>query len=422
MSNIMIIYPRPNEFKQPRFGFSYDMMTIATIFFNEGHRVILKDFSCQDFNDEVFLKEITRESINLILVEFDSFSLKRSENNIHGEELVKAIKGVDSGICVAAYGHYCCITKKDIYSADVTITENGCNAVLHAINRMGILEYNIPTIADYDETPFINRNLLHQIEYFKKNAKSTLMITAEGCENTCVFCQRKGWQNRYQAHSDKYVLDEFKLLREQGYSNVWIVDENFTFNLNRARRILNLLVENGITEGMNLFISSWANIDIEFLDIAKKANIKVISFGLESGNQDILDFYKKNIDLEKAKAMVQYANKIGIFTVGNFIIGAPMETRATIDETFLLIQECAFDQINIKTLDYMIGSELFDGVREKARDQTHLFACAENGLNVFELKKITDLKAEFVQKYYQENKKRIEHKIKKFGFPYVAFL
>lgn len=49
-------------------------------------------------------------------------------------------------------------------------------------------------------------------------------------------------------------------------------------------------------------------------------------------------------------SIIRYANSLGIFTVGNFIIGAPMESESTITETFDLIKECEFDQINIKTL------------------------------------------------------------------------
>lgn len=86
------------------------------------------------------------------------------------------------------------------------------------------------------------------------------------------------------------------------------------------------------------------------LDLAKQCNIKIISFGIESGNKEILRFYRKNINIDEVPSIIRYANSLGIFTVGNFIIGAPMESESTITETFDLIKECEFDQINIKTL------------------------------------------------------------------------
>lgn len=418
MSNIMIIYPRPDENKSPRFGFSYDMLTIATVLSNEGHRIIIKDFSCESFCRDIFSKEIMDNSIDLTIVEFDSFALKRSENYNHGLELVDIVKKVNGRIPVIAYGHYCCISQEDITMADITIKENGLNGIIDAIAKKESIQCELPPIIDLDSLPFINRTLLDQIEFYKQNRKSTLIRTAEGCENTCVFCQRKGWQKNIQTHSDQYVIDEFKLLKEQGFINIWITDENFTFNLARAKRLLKLFIADNVTEQMKISISSWSNIDKEFLELASKANVKAISMGIESGNQKILEFYKKNIDLAKTKSIVRYANELGIFTIGNFIIGAPMENYATIDETFTFIRECEFDQVNIKTLDYMMGSELYDSVRDIALGCSHIFACSENRINQFGLQEISDTKNKFLMEYNTEKKDRLEKKILTFGTPY----
>lgn len=418
MNNVMLIYPRPDIAKGPRFGFSYDLLTIATILCNEGYNIFLKDFSCEHFSADTFSAEIMGYKIDLVLIEFDSFALKRSENYAHGLMLVETIKRINKQVTVIAYGHHCCISQKDIPKTDCTIKENSFNAIFKAINKTYLTSKKIPYISDFDSLPVIRRNLLSQIEYYRQNSRSTLIQTAAGCENTCVFCQRKGWQKRYQAHSDKYVLDEFRLLQEQGYVNIWVIDENFTFNLNRAKRILQLLIQDKVTEKMKISISSWTNIDDEFLELAKLANIKAISFGVESGNQDILNFYRKNIDLEKTKTIVRHANGLGIFTIGNFILGAPMESYATIEETFRFIKECEFDQVNLKTLDYMMGSELYKSVESKAQGQSHLFACAENGINGFGLQEISDIKSRFLHGYYAEEKERLIHKIRKFGTPY----
>lgn len=418
MSNIMIIYPKPNECKNPRFGFSYDMLIIATVLDKEGNNVYLKDFSCEAYNLDSFCAEIIDKKISFVLIEFDSFALKRSENYIHGLELIHVIKKANEQVTVIAYGHYCYILKKDICGADITIKENSFNIIFDAINNTDKIVNKIPLVSDFDSLPKVNRALLKQIDYYEQNSKSTLVQTAVGCENSCIFCQRKGWQERFQTHSDQYVLDEFKLLQEHGFINIWITDENFTFNLSRAKRILQLLINNKVTDGMKISISSWSNIDIEFLNLAKQSNIKTISLGIESGNQDILNYYRKNIDLKKTKSVVRYANEIGIFTIGNFIIGAPLESYDTINDTFKFIRECEFDQVNIKTLDYMMGSELYTSVKDKAQGRTHLFACSENGTSIFSLKEISGIKNRFLKEYNVENKERMELKIMRSGTPY----
>jgi uncharacterized radical SAM superfamily protein len=418
MSNVMVIYPRPNEYKNPRFGFSYNWALIGTVLYNSGHKVILHDYSCEDFDKNAFVFQLIHEKTQLVLIEFDSFSLKRSENNCHGEVLVHSIKDNCPEIAVIAYGYHCCITGRDIPHADITIKQNNINLILSAIHR---LDKTCPLIQydSFDSFPFINRSLMYSIPYFSNNKNSTLIQTACGCENSCVFCQRKGWQSRYISHGLEYVLSEFEALKSQDFRNIWVIDENFTLRLARAKDILKKLIEHNTTINMKIAISSWANIDKEFLDFSSKANVKVISFGIETGNAEILKFYRKNIDLQYAKQMIQYANSIGIFTIGNFIIGAPMETAETISETFSFIRECSFDQINIKTLDYMIGSELYSSTDTNiTRGNTHIFACKELGLNNFTMEELRNIKNSFVHEYYKTRKQEIAKKIDKYGTPF----
>jgi uncharacterized radical SAM superfamily protein len=418
MSNVMVIYPKPNEYKRPRFGFSYNWAMIGTILDNSGRKIILHDYSCEDFDNDTFVSQLINEKTWLVIIEFDSFSLKRSENNCHGQILVHSIKNNCPKIAVIAYGHYCCITGRDIPRADITIKQNDINLILSAMYQ---LNQAVPLIQydGFDSFPFINRSLIHSIPYFRKNKKSTLVQTARGCENSCIFCQRKGWQGKYLSHGSEYVLSEFEALKSQDFRTIWVTDENFTFQLARAKDILKKLAEHNTTINMKIAISSWANIDKEFLELASKANLQIISFGIETGNTERLKFYRKNIDLQNAKQMIQYANNIGIFTIGNFIIGAPMETAETINETFSFIEECSFDQINIKTLDYMMGSELYSSADTNiTRGNTHVFACKELGLTNFTIDELKSIKKSFIQAYYKKRKQEIAKKVNKFGTPF----
>lgn len=298
-----------------------------------------------------------------------------------------------------------------------TIVDNVINNIIDCINQYE--EHNIvPHVKEYDEIPFIDRDMLLKISYYRKNKRNTLLQTAKGCENTCIFCQRKGWQSCYVTHSDDYVLNEIKDIKSKGYQNVWITDENFTFNLIRAKRLLKKILQSGLHDDLRFFISSWVNIDEEFLDLAKQCNIKIISFGIESGNKEILRFYRKNINIDEVPSIIRYANSLGIFTVGNFIIGAPMESESTITETFDLIKECEFDQINIKNLDYMIGSTLYEALDDKLKTDDHVFACLENGLNVFPLDEIKRIKDTFQSEYYNLHRSVIEKKIHLYGTPF----
>jgi len=215
-----------------------------------------------------------------------------------------------------------------------------------------------------------------------------------------------------------YVLGEFELLQQEQYKNIWINDENFTFNLPRAKSILNEIAQLELSRGMNLSLSSWTHIDEEFLEIAKAARVSILSFGVESAAPKILEFYKKKIDLEKFQRLIRFAHKIGLYTVGNYIIGAPMESEATINETFDYIMETPFDRVNIKTLDYMAGSEIFKDLPDSLQRERHVFACKENGLNLFPLAVLKEKTATFKKKFHHAREKQIQSKIKACGPPY----
>ena len=402
---ILLVYPAPDFQKNPRFGFSYEMLTVATIL-SQNHHVSIHDYSCEEYDSDAFLKELQTEYYDLVLVDCDSFALKRAQNIIHARIILRLSSLYSTTI---SYGNYCYIKKTDMEEADFTLKENNVNVLIHQINQLSV-----------GDLPYLRRELLFHLAFYRRNSKNTLLQTAKGCENSCIFCQRKGWQDRFVAHSDSYVLGEIKNLCCQGFQNVWVIDENFTFNLPRAKRLLKKILnfEKSEKRQLNLFISSWANIDFEFIDIAASANVRIISFGIESGDSDILKYYKKNINLDSIAQIIPYANSKGIFTVGNFIIGAPSETLDTIHKTFTLIRKCQFDQVNIKTLDYMIGSELYQSLSPSLKTADHVFACSENGLTSFSLDELIHLKSEFLKSYYMERKETIKNKIMRYGFPY----
>ena len=414
--NILLIYPRPDVIKNARFGFSYELLLLATIL-RRYHETELHDYSCEPYCEQVFKRMLSARNYDLILVECDSFALKRSQNTAHARQILSIAKQIH-GLVSIAFGYYCCIKGEDFPPADFTVKVNDLNLILDKINQFDA-NTSIKPVLNYDDLPRVDRSILLSIPYYRAHKTDTLIQTSKGCQNSCIFCQRKGWQSTYVAHSDEYTLKELCCLSDLGFNNVWVIDENFTFKLDRAKRLLTKYIELQLEHVPNLFISSWTNIDKEFIDLAAKSNIRIISFGIESGDADILKYYRKNIVLDEITQIVRYANDRGIFTVGNFILGAPMETQETIEKTFDLIRLCEFDQVNFKILDYMIGAELYDNLPERLKTSDHVFACAENGLCSFPLDVIAQKKNDFVLSYYAEHKNKLTQKIALHGYPYA---
>ena len=235
----MVVYPRPNETKHCRFGFSRQWALLGTIFNNIGQKVLLRDYSVDNFDQSQFILLLHRENVQLVLIEFDSFTIKRSENCKHANEIIRLVRTYCPYIKIVAYGHYCCITARDIPSADSTAHTDELNNILSAAHASLPKQFQRISFESCDDLPYIDRILLYeQVEFFQRHRRSTLVQTSYGCENTCTFCHRQSYRKKFIFHSDNYVFSEFEMLCSQEFANVWITDDNFAFNLPRAKRIL----------------------------------------------------------------------------------------------------------------------------------------------------------------------------------------
>ena len=456
MANILLVYPAPNEFKDRRFGFSLDLLYLSSLLKQSGHHIVnYLDYSIETFDLKKFFDCL--EKTDVVILEFDSFPLKRAINIHHGEKLVRdIISRFESGsnrkkkIILfgndVALGDYSLFkeggffrenrppippTKAFDFEFDFALTANyslNINIIVESLLTGDPLP-ELQPLNNLDQFPFPDRILLTPfaehggtIDQKPGLQKSTLIRTSTGCLNKCVFCQRKAWHKKYQTHSINYVLNEFSELKKHHYRNIWITDDNFTYDLERAKTLLKELANRDLTIDMKIALSSWTHIDEEFLEIAKKAHVSIISFGVETADPEIQRFYRKIISLTRLRELIHCADKIGIYTVGNFIIGAPMETETTIEKTFYYAVNTPFDQVNVKILDYMAGSELYEGLTpEKKNINRHIFACKDNGLNEFPLEELRAKIKAFLKKFRQTREGHLKEKINTFGSPYYLF-
>lgn len=434
MADILLIYPRPDEIKPRRFGFSLHLLYLAAILKRVNHHIVAYvDYSIQSYNDKDLDEKLDRSQ--LIIIEFDAFPLKRAVNIEHGETLIRYIKQRNPQKKIIAFGYDFSLFPRNQEGADLTLTSEPGENILEAVSgvmgeKTGPTEFIEKMSEDFDDLPFPDRSLLSSfaerggsVNSEPHLARSTLIETSRGCLNSCTFCQRKGWNpsSHRRAHSIDYTVREFSYLQQHRYKNIWVTDDNFTYDLKRAKQILMKLNDEHLTSEMKIALSSWTRIDREFLELARDSGVSIISFGVESADPAILDFYKKRVDLDEFKTLVTFADRIGLYTVGNFILGAPMETDETIGKTFKYIQDTPFDQVNIKILDYMAGSELYRNLPHHLKGvKRHLFACSENGLNNFSIDRLRQMIEGFGKFIWAIRNERFHRKISRFGPPYFT--
>ncbi len=423
---VLIVYPRPNIHKSARFGYSISARYISESLSNSNIENIVCDYSVDSYSDETIV-ELLRSATHLV-IEIDSFPLKRSENTNHALRIIDLSYKKFPHIIIIAYGKYCTLSQQPVPQADLTIFGEGelsIHEFVKASKKLLPKQFHcglirdldtLPTIVNFDQSGKIPPSTESGVS--RRFARSILLETSRGCPGSCSFCQRHGWIDGYRQFSTRRVLDDFTVITELGYQNVWVVDENFSASLSRAKDLLDQLASIN-SKKIKIALSSWVEIDEEFLELAKRAGVSIISFGIESANSHIQEFYNKTIDLQRTADLISYADRIGLYTVGNFIIGAPMESKETIEETLNYAINAAFDECNFKILDYMLGSDLFRALPNQMQSrQTHYFACKENDLGRFLLQELIDIAQMCLRSFNESRMSRLQRKIQKHGTPY----
>ena len=216
-----------------------------------------------------------------------------------------------------------------------------------------------------DSVPVVDRGLLNLENYqssFAAGKKITSLVTSRGCPYNCIFCAK--FESQFRAHSAEYVVKDIESALKLGIEEIFVVDDTFSLDLERAKEICRLIIEKKLN--FDWYINTRINsVDEELLVLLKKAGCRQINYGIESGSQKIIDALNKNIDLERAKEVIRATKKAGIQTLCYFMIGLPGETMKEIDETRKFIKEAAPDYVRFSVTTLEPSTKLYEMALKK---------------------------------------------------------
>lgn len=183
--------------------------------------------------------------------------------------------------------------------------------------------------------------------------------TARGCPYRCIFCQNPGG-TQYRYRSMESVMEEIDYdLRTYSIRQLVLTDETFTLNRKRTTRFCETMMERGFHRQVRWVCETRVDaVTRDLLQLLKDSGCEAISFGVEAGNQDVLDGIKKKTVKEEAIQAVRWCREVGIFTQTNFIIGHPYETQDTIKDTIQLALDLQGDSAGFSILVPFPGTEV----------------------------------------------------------------
>lgn len=192
-----------------------------------------------------------------------------------------------------------------------------------------------PYIPNLDDLPLPLHHLLPWDNYRLPLIKGpyTFVVPSRGCPAGCKYCiKHVSYNYSVRVRSAENIMAELWMLKKLGINNVMLYADLFTVNREQVMSICKAMIEEKID--MKWMCNSRVDyVDEEMLAMMGKAGCHMISWGIESGSEEILKRARKGASPDKAAQALRWSRKAGIKNFGYFIIGLPGETEETIKQT-----------------------------------------------------------------------------------------
>src|SRR3990170_2437118 len=200
-------------------------------------------------------------------------------------------------------------------------------------------------IQSLDDLPLPLHELLPLDKYRMPLIKGpfTFIVTSRGCPAGCTYCiKHVSYQYSARLRSPDLIMEELWQLKRLGINNIHMYADLFTVNRDQVIELCGRM----IAEKINIKWTCNSRVDYvdeEMLNLMGKAGNWLISWGIESGNEQILRHAHKGASPDKAERALIWAKKAGIKNWGYFIIGLPGETEGTIRQTIEFSKKLPLD-------------------------------------------------------------------------------
>jgi radical SAM superfamily enzyme YgiQ (UPF0313 family) len=217
-----------------------------------------------------------------------------------------------------------------------------------------------------DELPMPAWDLLPDFPHAYKPAiydfprgPAATIAASRGCPFHCKFCDTSTFGATVRYYSPQKVFEMMKYLHDTyGVRHIMFVDDLFLASRVRATELCNLLLENGL----EMTWTCTARVDTvrpDVLKLMKQAGCWEISFGLETGSDELLQKMEKSARVEKSEQAVKWTSEAGIRVKGLFMLGYPGENADTIRQTKAFLARIPMTIMNLTKFTPYPGSPIY---------------------------------------------------------------
>jgi radical SAM superfamily enzyme YgiQ (UPF0313 family) len=229
--------------------------------------------------------------------------------------------------------------------------------------------------ADYDGgfvTPdysLVNMQQFHGVKPIG-NPPGAAIMASKGCPGECTYCNTPIlWGKKITYRDPDDVIEEvLRLHTDYKVNEVFFQDDTFNINHAWAIEIFERIIKAGLPDKMLFRIACRCDeklVTKEFLDMAFKAGVWAIFYGVESGTQEMLDRMKKHITLDEIRRAFRMTKEAHIQRQASYIVGMPGETHRTAMQILKFNAELAPEMSGVCPACPFPGTELDKEVTAK---------------------------------------------------------
>lgn len=234
------------------------------------------------------------------------------------------------------------------------------NSVIHNSPAELISDINILPMPAYDKVDMkkyltISSSCIRLFLF-----RAAIVTTSRGCPYNCCYCNCNYVYGRKMRFRNKEnIQKEISVLKNKyGVEAIWFGDDTLTVNYEHLKMVCEIMKENKLMWGCQSRVDL---IDEKTVKLLKNSNCIQIDFGVESGNERILQtIIHKKITKEQIKFAYQLCEKYGLRTLTNLMIGLPTETLAEMKDTMDLAKELISDRYVLTIATPLPETELWD--------------------------------------------------------------
>lgn len=233
--------------------------------------------------------------------------------------------------------------------------ESHNNYFINDLDGLSLPAWNLFSLREYRTTELIaRRNPVGFLE------------TSRGCPYGCIYCSKKIFGRNFRAKSIKRVIDEMEYMLLCGFREIHLADDCFSFDIERAKGVCEEIIKKRMkfpwatTNGIRV-----DRVDRELLRLMKSAGCYRVCFGIESGDDDMLNLANKGQTCEDVRIAVKLAKQAGLETFGYFMVALPGETEVTMQRTIDFAKELDLDMAKVTVTIPFPGTHYFEGLLNK---------------------------------------------------------